>query len=143
MVGKLLDVLEADDAAARAVNGGETRRRLMDVEGADGLESDARPSGLESAGAHIVGAAHHRRGQEKRIFQRDAANLRLERRFLLRCGNIEAGTHIFRKKRKDAPDRHFARPEARRFAGSGAVSTGISVGQVSRRSALVLKPYAP
>ena len=142
VVGKLLDVLESDDAAVVAGDRGKARRRLMDIEGADRFEASARPARFKRAGAHIVGACHDRRGQQKRVFERDAAKLRFEDRSVLRHRFVQIRAHLLMQARQKRTDRNLAASHARGFAGRAANDAGIGRRKPQRRGLLVVEPNA-
>ena len=138
VVGELLDVLKADDASVVPGNGGETRRRLMDS--GDRLERRARPAGLESSGAHIIGTGHHRGGQKERAFQRDAAQLRPKAAFILRQGDLQMRLDFAVQPSHQGTDQDLAGTDAGFLARRGTVRAGIFLREERRRSFLVIKP---
>ena len=89
MIGELLDILEADDAAVVSRDGGKARRSLVNVKRADCLEGDACPAGLEGPGAHFVVTGNHGGRKEERVFQRDTAELRTQALLIFRLGNLK------------------------------------------------------
>ena len=142
MVGELLDILEADDAAVRACDGGVAGRGLMNLKGADRLEGDARPAGLKGAGAHVVGAAHDGGGEQERILQRHAAELCAQAFVAGRRGELQGRLDLVVQTDHQRADRNLARAHAGRLAGSGTAGTGIGFRKAGGCCFFIVKPDA-
>ena len=75
MVGKLLNILEADKRIGMLPDHRETRGCLMLGEAANGLEGSAGPPCLKSPPAHVIRACDNGRGKQERVFQPDSSDV--------------------------------------------------------------------
>ena len=142
MIGKLLDILEADDRAGIGFDAGKTRGCLMDIHQADRLERRPGPAGLKGSCAHVIGARHHRRGKQERVFHGNAADIRFQQLpeiFL-------SGDHIILDPAEfvhQGMDRHLMRFHAGIFT-HGVAGHARQRGRNSRcRHAFIIKPDSP
>ena len=114
----------------------------MDVQGADGLEGDPRPSRFECSRAHVVGTADHGGGKEERVFKRDPADLRAEPLLVSRRIDLQLRFHLFLQPQYEPADRDLLWSDAGLFAGRRAVSAGNFDRQTRCSLLFIVKPDA-
>jgi len=59
VIGKLLDILEANDAPVSAMDRGKAGRCLVDIKGRYSLEAGSGPAFFKGSRTHIIGACHN------------------------------------------------------------------------------------
>ncbi|MPN24350.1 hypothetical protein SDC9_171748 [bioreactor metagenome] len=133
MVGDLLQIAEADEGGALLAQGVEPRGDLQGLQDADGFEHHPRPAQIEGPGAHFVVAGHNGRGQEKRIFAPDAAEVDFQRRLRPRLGPYP----VVRPFGQHLQVQRGGKGDAGVLAGRGAA---FAVVHVPRGSVGVVKP---
>ena len=142
VIGELLDVLEADDAAALAVDSGIARRGLVDLKGADRLEGDARPAGLKGPLAHIVAAPDYRGRKQERVLQRYAAQLCAETFLVLRHIVLQLRLYLVVQPCQQLPDRDLMGADACRLAGRVTSDAGVFCREPGGCGLFIVKPDA-
>ena len=101
----------------------------MDIQGADGLETNPGPAGFKSPGAHIISACYHRGRKKERIFQRDPAQITPKPVFVLRQRRFTVRLYLIIQPVYQIADGNVALTQER-SQGAGQVRHGFSFGNL-------------
>ena len=140
MVGELLNVLEAHDAAAVACDGGEPRGNLMNLQRADRFEAGAGPAGVKGSRTHVIGAGDNGGGKQEGVFKRNAAQIAPKRGLVFRKCCFAFRLHLFIEPADQIADGHFTRADTGNLAEGGAGGAGILFRKTQCSDLLIPKP---
>ena len=141
MVGKLLNIFEADHPAIVPFDCGKAGGSFVNVQKADGLEGCSRPTHVKGPGTHLIGARDNGRGQKEGIFQGDSTDICAELADLTRIMVSLLRWNVV-KLPHQRPNGDLPMTNAGLFTGRAAIFAGQNLRQLFRRSILIVKPDA-